>query len=458
TLEESSQILRGLRDRYEAHHRVTITEEAIDAAVELSNRYITDRFLPDIAIDLIDEAGSRVRLRSYTMPPELKEMESELEQVRKEKDSAVLSKEFEKAASFRDKEQKTKEKLEATETKRKEKQGKENLSVGEEDIAAVVSTWTGVPVVKLTEHESDRLLNMEEVLHNRIIGQKEAVKAVSAAIRRARAGLKDPKRPIGSFIFLGPTGVGKTELARALAEAMFADEEAMIRIDMSEYMEKHSTSRSVGSPIGYVGNEEGGQLTEIVRRKPYSVVLLDEIEKAHPEVFNILLQVLEDGRLTDSKGRVVDFRNTVLIMTSNAGASELQQNKYVGFNLGDENQEHKDMKSKVMDAMKKSFRPEFLNRIDETNVFHSLETRHMKDIVKLMIDQVKERLHDQDLDFEITDRAIEKIAEEGFDPEYGARPLRRSIQRNIEDLLSEALLAGTIKKEDKVKVGLNNKG
>src|SRR5699024_3781804 len=371
TLEESSQILRGLRDRYEAHHRVTITEEAIDAAVELSNRYITDRFLPDKAIDLIDEAGSRVRLRSYTMPPELKELEADLEQVRKEKDSAVLSQEFEKAASFRDKEQKTKDKLEETETKWKEKQGKENLSVVEEDVAAVVSTWTGIPVVKLTKQESDRLLNMEESLHDRVIGQSEAVNAVSKAIRRARAGLKDLKRPIGSFIFLGPTGVGKTELARTLAESRFADEDAMIRIAMSEYMEKHATSRLVGSPPGYVGYEEGGQPTELVRRKPYSVVLLDGVEKAHPEVFNILLQVLEDGRLTDSKGRVGDDRNTVLIMTSSVGASELRRNKYVGFNLEEEGQEYKDMKEKVTDELKKAFRPEFLNRIDETIVFHA---------------------------------------------------------------------------------------
>lgn len=455
--EETVQILQGLRDRYEAHHRVTITDEAIEAAAELSSRYITDRFLPDKAIDLIDEAGSRVRLKSYTIPPNLKELEEQLEEVRKEKDSSVLAQEFEKAASYRDKEQKLREQLDETKNKWKEKQGQENLEVTEEDIATVVSTWTGIPVVKLTKDESDRLLNMEEILHNRIIGQEEAVNAISKAVRRARSGLKNPKRPIGSFIFLGPTGVGKTELARALAEVMFADEDAMIRIDMSEYMEKHATSRLVGSPPGYVGYEEGGQLTEKVRRKPYSVVLLDEVEKAHLEVFNILLQVLEDGRLTDSKGRLVDFRNTVLIMTSNVGASELQQNRFVGFNLGDESQDHKDMKSKVTDEMKKTFRPEFLNRIDETIVFHSLEQKHMKDIVKLMMGEVEERMKLQEVEFSITDRAIEKIAEEGFDPEYGARPLRRSIQRNIEDMLSEEFLKGSIKPGSTVKVGLNNK-
>ncbi|GGB49752.1 AAA domain-containing protein [Virgibacillus dakarensis] len=458
TLEETIQILKGLRDRYEAHHRVTITDEAIDAAANLSDRYITDRFLPDKAIDLIDEAGSKVRLRSYTVPPNLKELEQNLEEIRKEKDAAVQSQEFEKAASLRDSEQRLREELETTKNQWKEKQGQESSEVTVEDIAKVVSTWTGVPVSKLTKDESERLLNMEAILHNRVIGQEEAVKAVAKAIRRARAGLKDPKRPIGSFIFLGPTGVGKTELARALAEVMFADEDAMIRIDMSEYMEKHATSRLVGSPPGYVGYEEGGQLTEKVRRKPYSVVLLDEIEKAHPEVFNILLQVLEDGRLTDSKGRVVDFRNTVLIMTSNVGASELKRNKYVGFNLGEEGQEYKDMKSKVMEELKKAFRPEFLNRIDETIVFHSLEKKHMKNIVTLMVQQLQRRLKDQEIDFSLTDKALEKIANEGFDPEYGARPLRRSIQKNVEDLLSEELLKETIAKGQKVKIGLNNKG
>src|SRR5699024_3242698 len=404
------------------------------------------------AIDLIDEAGSKVRLQSYTVPPNLKQLEQKLEEVRKEKDAAVQSQAFEKAASLRDSEQRLREELETTKNQWKEKQGQEDSQVVVEDIASVVSIWTGVPVSQLTKDESERLLNLENILHNRIIGQKEAVKAVSAAIRRARAGLKDPKRPIGSFIFLGPTGVGKTELARALAEAMFADEEAMIRIDMSEYMEKHSTSRLVGSPPGYVGYEEGGQLTEMVHRKPYSVVLLDEIEKAHPEVFNILLQVLEDGRLTDSKGRVVDFRNTVLIMTSNVGASELQNNRYVGFNLGDENQEHQDMKTKVTDEMKRTFRPEFLNRIDETIVFHSLEKEHMNDIVKLMLNEVNRRMEAQEISFTITDKALEKVAEAGFDPEYGARPLRRSIQRNIEDLLSEEVLKGSLEKGETAKI------
>jgi ATP-dependent Clp protease ATP-binding subunit ClpC len=444
TAEESVQILKGLRDRYEAHHRVSITDEAIDAAVKLSDRYISDRFLPDKAIDLIDEAGSKVRLRSYTTPPNLKELELKLEEIRKEKDAAVQSQEFEKAASLRDTEQKLREELEETKNTWKEKQGQENTEVTVEDIATVVSNWTGVPVSKLAQTETDRLLKLEEILHSRVIGQSEAVVAVSKAVRRARAGLKDPKRPIGSFIFLGPTGVGKTELARALAESMFGDEEAMIRIDMSEYMEKHSTSRLVGSPPGYVGYDEGGQLTEKVRRKPYSVILLDEIEKAHPDVFNILLQVLEDGRLTDSKGRTVDFRNTVLIMTSNVGAQSLKSNKYVGFNIQDGKQDYKDMKGKVMEELKRAFRPEFLNRIDEIIVFHSLEKEHLKEIVTLMSDQLTKRLKEQDIHIELSAAAKEKIADEGFDPEYGARPLRRAIQKHVEDKLSEELLRGKV--------------
>ncbi|QOJ81964.1 ATP-dependent protease ATP-binding subunit ClpC [Bacillus subtilis] len=446
SVDESIQILQGLRDRYEAHHRVSITDDAIEAAVKLSDRYISDRFLPDKAIDLIDEAGSKVRLRSFTTPPNLKELEQKLDEVRKEKDAAVQSQEFEKAASLRDTEQRLREQVEDTKKSWKEKQGQENSEVTVDDIAMVVSSWTGVPVSKIAQTETDKLLNMENILHSRVIGQDEAVVAVAKAVRRARAGLKDPKRPIGSFIFLGPTGVGKTELARALAESIFGDEESMIRIDMSEYMEKHSTSRLVGSPPGYVGYDEGGQLTEKVRRKPYSVVLLDEIEKAHPDVFNILLQVLEDGRLTDSKGRTVDFRNTILIMTSNVGASELKRNKYVGFNVQDETQNHKDMKDKVMGELKRAFRPEFINRIDEIIVFHSLEKKHLTEIVSLLSDQLTKRLKEQDLSIELTDAAKAKVAEEGVDLEYGARPLRRAIQKHVEDRLSEELLRGNIHK------------
>ncbi|ANC75421.1 ATP-dependent protease ATP-binding subunit ClpC [Fictibacillus phosphorivorans] len=452
TKDESIQILQGLRDRYEAHHRVTITDEAIEASVQLSDRYISDRFLPDKAIDLIDEAASKVRLRSYTAPPNLKELEQKLEEVRKEKDAAVQSQEFEKAASLRDSEQRLREELEKTKDVWKEKQGKENTEVTPEDIAQVVSSWTGVPVSKLAEEETERLLKMEEILHDRVIGQSEAVTAISKAIRRARAGLKDPKRPIGSFIFLGPTGVGKTELARAVAETLFGDEDAIIRIDMSEYMEKHTTSRLVGSPPGYVGHEEGGQLTEKVRRKPYSVILLDEIEKAHPEVFNILLQVLEDGRLTDSKGRTVDFRNTVVIMTSNVGASTLKRNRSLGFAVHNEGQKYNDMKSKVMDELKRAFRPEFLNRIDEIIVFHSLEKEHLLRIVSLMAESLKKRLSDQGIEIELTQAALEKITEEGYDPDYGARPLRRALQRKIEDRLSEELLRGNINKGQTVKI------
>ncbi|UTR12481.1 ATP-dependent protease ATP-binding subunit ClpC [Evansella sp. LMS18] len=456
TSEESVLILKGLRDRYEAHHRVEITDEAIEAAVKLSDRYISDRFLPDKAIDLIDEAASKVRLRSYTAPPNLKEMEQKLEETRKEKDAAVQSQEFEKAASLRDSEQKIREELETLKKEWKEKQGQENSEVTTEDIALVVASWTGIPVSKLAEEETDRLLRMEEILHDRVIGQDEAVKAVSKAIRRARAGLKDPKRPIGSFIFLGPTGVGKTELARAVAESLFGDEDAIIRIDMSEYMEKHNTSRLVGSPPGYVGHEEGGQLTEKVRRKPYSVILLDEIEKAHPEVFNILLQVLEDGFLTDSKGRRVDFRNTAIIMTSNVGASTLRQQKSLGFTAMRDGQDYKDMKNKVMAELKKAFRPEFLNRIDETIVFHPLEKDHIKQIVSLMSDQLKKRLAEQEIDFELTDAAKMKIADEGFDAEYGARPLRRALQKEVEDRLSEELLRGNISKGQSVKMDVKD--
>ncbi|MDV6377325.1 ATP-dependent Clp protease ATP-binding subunit [Sporosarcina sp. GW1-11] len=450
TVDETIQIIKGLRDRYEAHHRVKITDEAVEAAAKMSDRYISDRFLPDKAIDLIDEAGSKVRLRSYTTPPNLKELEVKLEAIRSEKNAAVQSQEFEKAASYRDKEQKMKEKLEKTKAAWKEKQGKTESEVTVNDIATVVAMWTGIPVDKIAETESAKLLNMEEILHERVIGQNEAVLAISKAIRRARAGLKDPKRPIGSFIFLGPTGVGKTELGRALAEVMFGDEDAMIRIDMSEYMEKHATSRLVGSPPGYVGYEEGGQLTEKVRRKPYSVVLLDEIEKAHPDVFNILLQVLEDGRLTDSKGRTVDFRNTVIIMTSNVGATELKKNRYVGFNIGDADSSYDDMKEKMLAELKKAFRPEFLNRVDDMIVFHSLEKEHLRQIVSLMSNELSKRLAEQDIELVLTEAAMDKITDEGYDPEYGARPLRRALQKHVEDRLSEELLEGKVLMGEKV--------
>ncbi|WP_438435345.1 ATP-dependent protease ATP-binding subunit ClpC [Gorillibacterium sp. sgz500922] len=453
TPDEAIQILHGLRDRYEAHHRVKITDEAIVQAVKLSDRYISDRFLPDKAIDLIDEAGSKVRLRSYTTPPQLKELENRLEDIRKEKDAAVQSQEFEKAAALRDTEQKLKEELEDTRNQWKETQGRTDSEVTPDDIADVVASWTGIPVKKLAEEETERLLQMESILHQRVIGQDEAVKSVSRAIRRARAGLKDVKRPIGSFIFLGPTGVGKTELARALAEAMFGDENAVIRIDMSEYMEKHSTSRLVGAPPGYVGYEEGGQLTEKVRRKPYSVVLLDEVEKAHPEVFNILLQVLEDGRLTDSKGRTVDFRNTLIIMTSNVGAETIKRNSTLGFTASNDNsREYTNMKDKVMGELKKSFRPEFLNRIDEIIVFHNLEEAHIQEIVSLMAEDLRKRLKEHDVDFVLTEEAKQFLAKEGYDPAFGARPLRRAIQKHIEDRLSEELLKGNIAKGDSLTI------
>ncbi|RPJ96686.1 ATP-dependent Clp protease ATP-binding subunit [Rummeliibacillus sp. TYF005] len=444
TVDEAIQIIKGLRDRYEAHHRVKITDAAIEAAAKMSDRYISDRFLPDKAIDLIDEAGSKVRLRSFTTPPDLKELEQQLDSIHSEKMAAVQSQEFEKAASLRDTEQKLKDKLNTTKKEWKEAQGKAESKVTVNDIAEVVSMWTGVPVSKLAQEESEKLLHLEEELHKRVIGQGEAVEAISRAIRRARAGLKDPKRPIGSFIFLGPTGVGKTELARALAEVMFGDEDAMIRVDMSEYMEKHSTSRLVGSPPGYVGFDEGGQLTEKVRRKPYSVILLDEIEKAHPDVFNILLQVLDDGRLTDSKGRVVDFRNTVVIMTSNIGAEALKYRKSLGFGAQSATQSQENAKNVMMEELKKAFRPEFLNRIDEMIVFHSLEKEELNKIVVLMAKTLTKRLEEQNITLELTPSAIEKIAKEGYDPQYGARPLRRAIQKHVEDRLSEEILKGTV--------------
>ena len=452
TSEEAVAILKGLRDRYEAHHRVKISDEAIEAAVKLADRYITDRFLPDKAIDLVDEAASRVRLQSYVAPPDIKEKELKLEEVRKEKEAAISGQEFEKAAQLRDDERKLREDLDGTKRNWEHQKGFDKNTVTEEDIEHIVASWTGIPVSKLAEEESERLLKMEEILHQRVVGQDEAVIAVARAVRRARAGLKDPKRPIGSFIFLGPTGVGKTELARALAEALFGDDDAIIRIDMSEYMEKHAVSRLVGAPPGYVGYEEGGQLTEAVRRKPYAVLLLDEIEKAHPEVFNVLLQVLEDGRLTDAKGRTVDFRNTVIIMTSNVGAQMIKKEATLGFKTSTKDSGYDDMKGRVTNELRRTFRPEFLNRIDEIIVFHALTVEHIKSIVDLMLREVGTRLQENSISFEVSEEAKALLVKEGFDQMYGARPLRRAIQKLVEDRLSEELLKKTFQPGDRVKI------
>ncbi|NMA55619.1 MAG: ATP-dependent Clp protease ATP-binding subunit [Firmicutes bacterium] len=455
TVDESFEILQGLRDRYEAHHRVKYTDEALKAAVRLSNRYISERFLPDKAIDLIDEAGSRVRLATYAAPADVKELEEQMEEVRKEKEAAVTAQEFEKAARLRDKERELREKLEDSRQEWLDDKDKSGVQVTADDIAQVVADWTGIPVQRLAEEESERLLKLEQTLHGRVIGQEEAVEAVAQAVRRARAGLKDPKRPIGSFIFLGPTGVGKTELARALAEAMFGEEEAMIRLDMSEYMERHTVSRLIGAPPGYVGFEEAGQLTEAVRRRPYSVVLFDEIEKAHPEVFNVLLQVLEDGRLTDGQGRTVDFRNSVVIMTSNVGAELLRREPTVGFRTG-AGSEYEDMKSRVLDDLKRTFRPEFLNRIDETIVFHALSQEHLRSIVDIMLEEVYNRLKEHGLTLKVSVEAKDLLTKEGFDPTFGARPLRRAITRLVENPLSEEMLAGRFRDGDEIQVSAEN--
>ncbi|MHB8944980.1 MAG: ATP-dependent Clp protease ATP-binding subunit [Bacillota bacterium] len=457
SVDEAIAILHGLRDRYEAHHRVSITEEAIKAAVRLSDRYVTDRFLPDKAIDLVDEAASRVRLRSYIAPPDLKDKEQRLETLRKEKDEAVQSQEFEKAARFRDQEQKLREQLDQEKQDWQKKKVADRIAVTAEDIAQIVSSWTGIPVSQMAVEESERLLKLEEVIHARIVDQEEAVRSVARSVRRARAGLKDPKRPIGSFIFLGPTGVGKSELAKALGEALFGDDDAVIRLDMSEYMERHNASRLVGAPPGYVGYEEGGQLTEAVRRKPYSVILFDEIEKAHPEVFNILLQVLEDGHLTDAQGRTVDFRNAVIIMTANVGAHLIHKEGGLGFRVvRDEEGSYKQMKDKVMDEVKRTFRPEFLNRVDDIIVFRPLTADNLKEIVNYMLKDVAKRLQDAGFTLEVSEAAKEKIAAEGFDPQWGARPLRRAIQRLIEDPLSEELLKNRFKPGDAVRAELRD--
>ncbi len=446
SIDETIQILRGLRDRYEAHHRCKISDDALHAAASLADRYIQDRHLPDKAIDLIDEAGSRLRIKSMTAPPRYRELEEEIERVRAEKEAAIEAQEFEKAASLRDKERKLTQKKKELEENWQNEADEEQPEVTEDEIADIVSMWTGIPVFKLTEAESQKLIRMEDELHKRVIGQNEAIVAVSKAIRRARAGIKDPKRPTGSFIFLGPSGVGKTELARTLAEFLFGDEDAMIQVDMSEYMEKHSVSRLVGSPPGYVGYDEGGQLTEAVRRKPYSVVLLDEIEKAHPDVFNILLQILEDGKLTDSQGRKVDFRNTIVIMTSNIGAGQISKNLTLGFSVGEESGlSYDEMKGRVMGELKKVFRPELLNRIDEVIVFHKLEREEILQIVDLMMKRLRDQMAIHGASIELTPEAKELLVEQGYDPAMGARPLRRAIQRLIEDPLADFVLGRELK-------------
>lgn len=449
--EEAVQILQGLRPRYEEHHGLRISDEAIEAAVTMSVRYIHSRQLPDKAIDLIDESAAKVRLDASNKPSKVADLQNELVRVNAEKEEAIYNQAFEQAAQLRLEEQKIAEKLAQAQQKQIENQ--ELQVVSAEDVAEVVSQWTGVPVQQIAKKESQRLMDLEKILHQRVVGQDKAVVAVSRAIRRARSGLKDPNRPIGSFMFLGPTGVGKTELAKALAQAMFGSEDALIRVDMSEFMEKYSTSRLIGSPPGYVGYEEGGQLTEKVRTKPYSVILLDEVEKAHPDIFNILLQVLDDGYLTDAKGRKVDFRNTILIMTSNLGATQLREEKSVGFNAVDQSKDQRAMEKRILEELKKAYRPEFLNRIDETVVFNSLDASEIHEIVKIMSRQIVARMAEQGIQLKITPSAIDVIGKAGFDPEYGARPIRRALQREIEDKLSEALISGQVQLGDAVTIG-----
>ena len=451
TIEESIQILQGLRDRYEAHHNVKITDESIEAAVKLSNRYINDRFLPDKAIDLIDEASSRVKLKTYTEPDTLKKLEEKIEKIQKEKEDAIQVQDFERAANLRDEERKKKEELEKKRAKWNEKNIKDVRYITAEDIAEVIGSWTGIPAKKISQDENEKLKNLEKTLHERVIGQSEAVASVAKAIKRGRVGLKDPNRPIGSFMFLGPTGVGKTELSKALAETLFGDEDSIIRVDMSEYMESHSTSKMIGSPPGYVGFDEGGGLTEKVRRKPYSVILFDEIEKAHPDVMNMLLQILEDGRLTDSHGRTVNFKNSVIIMTSNVGAKLITEKKALGFTSvseDDSKKEYENIKKDVMGELKRSFKPEFLNRIDEIIVFHKLNTEEITAITDIMLKKVIERLAEQNIKIKIDEKAKELIIKKGTDEAYGARPLRRAIQTILEDKLAEEILDGNLKSGD----------
>jgi len=455
-VEETIKILKGLRDKYEAHHRVEITDSAIEAAAKLSDRYISGRFLPDKAIDLIDEAGSKAMLSIMTAPQEIKNMESAIENIHKEKDSAIKNQDFEKAANLRDEEKKSRARLDKTREEWKKSRMEARPKVDEELIANMVSKWTGIPIFRLEQKESERLMKMEAELHNKIIGQDEAISAIAHAVRRSRAGIKDPKRPIGSFIFLGPTGVGKTHLGRVLAEFMFGDENALIQLDMSEYMEKFNVSRLVGAPPGYVGYEEGGQLTEKVRRRPYSVVLLDEIEKAHPDVFNVLLQVLEDGRLTDSFGRKVDFRNTILIMTSNVGAEIFRKHGSLGFKSESQEVTYKDMKERLLDQVKKTFKPEFLNRIDDTIVFHPLTKEDLYKIIEIEMTEVTARLKEQAVDIVLDQSAKDFLIEKGFDPVFGARPLKRTIQRFLEDPLAEEMISKRLEKGKPVKVSAEN--
>ena len=454
TVDETISILMGIRDKYEAHHKVRITDEAVVSAAKLSQRYITDRFLPDKAIDLIDEASSKIRMKAYTAPPEVKEIEAEIAQTDAAKKVAIENEEFEKAAQLRDRVEELKKELEQHKNGWNKQSSEADLTVGAEEICDIIASWTGIPVKKLAEEEQERLKNMENILHERVVGQDEAVVAVSKAIRRGRTGLKDPKRPTGSFIFLGPTGVGKTELCKAVAETVFGDENAVIRVDMSEYMDKHNVSRLVGSPPGFVGYDEGGQLTEKVRRKPYSVVLFDEIEKAHPDVFNILLQILEDGILTDSQGRRVDFKNTVIIMTSNIGA-RLITDKTTSLGFGSEstdNDDYEKIKSSVLGELKKAFRPELLNRIDEIIVFKKLSRENIEDITKIMLKNLKNRLETIGITADATDVAVAHLADAGYDPVYGARPLRRAIQSQVEDLVSDEMLSGNVSEGDKITI------
>ena len=449
TEKETIEIIKGIRDKYEAHHNVKITDEAVNSAVTLSVRYITDRFLPDKAIDLIDEAASQVRMKIFTEPDEIKTLEDKLEIISKEKEEAIYNQEFEKAAKLRDNEQQTKEKLEEETTKWRKAKNKDITEIGEENIAEIISKWTGIPAQRLTEDENQKLQHLEDKLHERVIGQNEAVEAVAKAIRRGRVGLKDPKRPIGSFLFLGPTGVGKTELSKALSEILFDNENSMIRLDMSEYMEAHSVSKLIGSPPGYIGYDGGGQLTEKIRRKPYSVVLFDEIEKAHTDVMNILLQILEDGHLTDSQGREVDFKNTVIIMTSNLGARHITDKKSLGFVNTENDKEYEELKKEVIKELKHELRPEFINRIDEIIVFHKLNKQDIENIAQIMLKQVEARLQKQKYIVEIDDEVVKTIIEQGFDSNFGARPLRRTIQNLVEDRISEEILAGNLKKNKK---------